>query len=93
MNKSNALAGLIGNYGDSDDESEDGATYTARDAGAYGGEVPHSGAVQVATASAAIHPAPIPHCGKEIVIVFLLPPRVNLKKNAEIDFCVFHFVL
>lgn len=60
MSKANALAGLIGNYGDSDDESEDGVTNTPRgavDTGAYRGAI--AGA-QVA----AIHPAPIPHCRK-----------------------------
>lgn len=68
MSKSNALAGLIGNYGDSDDESEDGVVNTPRgvgntprgvvDSGAYRGAMHPSAGAQ----AAAIHPAPIPHC-------------------------------
>lgn len=69
MSKSNALAGLIGNYGDSDDESEDGAMHTARmavDASTYRGAMPPTAGAQVTAthALAAIHPAPIPHCRK-----------------------------
>ncbi|CAH0682933.1 unnamed protein product [Spodoptera exigua] len=68
MSKSNPLAGLIANYGDSDEESDDGMqapplppepdirkSYNAPLAG-------HTYPNTAVNASGAVHPAPIPHC-------------------------------
>lgn len=60
MSKINPLVGLIGNYGDSDDESEDDVR------GGTAGIKNHTSVVtsgqNYGNASAAIHPPPIPHC-------------------------------
>ncbi|XP_063826516.1 formin-binding protein 4-like [Ostrinia nubilalis] len=69
MSKANALAGLIGNYGDSDDDSDDGGdnsktkskgNLTGPGAQCFAGPPPPGTAY--AAESGAIHPAPIPHC-------------------------------
>ncbi|CAB3255063.1 unnamed protein product [Arctia plantaginis] len=57
----NSLAGLIANYGDSDDEAEeDLSSNSTINYKNNGGVVPT--AQNYANASAVIHPAPIPHC-------------------------------
>lgn len=72
MSKSNPL-GLIANYGDSDDELEDGpSTPTKRDnvkgLGYPGYEVVPNN--QPTSIPAGIHPAPIPHCRKYSIYSF-----------------------
>ncbi|RVE55101.1 hypothetical protein evm_000468 [Chilo suppressalis] len=73
MSKANALAGLIGNYGDSEEESDDGERLSKTSS-----SVGRASAVKLAppmyssetnttsysapNSTAAIHPAPIPHC-------------------------------
>lgn len=66
MSKPHPLAGLIANYGDSDDDSDDGAdpmSYavtekdTSKVAAVPGQEITPSNVP-------GIHPAPIPHCRK-----------------------------
>ncbi|KAH9633827.1 hypothetical protein HF086_005461 [Spodoptera exigua] len=68
MSKSNPLAGLIANYGDSDEESDDGMqapplppepdTRKSYNAPLAGHTYPNT----AVNASGAVHPAPIPHC-------------------------------
>lgn len=59
----NPLAGLIANYGDSDDEAEEIASGTStNNLKNNGGAV--ATVQNYAGASAAIHPSPIPHCRK-----------------------------
>lgn len=67
MSKANPLAGLIGNYGDSDEESEDGMHSATKGFDTSVGRVPSSVMPAVAAmtgTSGTIHPAPIPHCRK-----------------------------
>lgn len=70
MSKANPLAGLIGNYGDSDDESDDGSNASPMAPGTNSRHVltaplpgqKYTNPTAAANASAAVHPAPIPHC-------------------------------
>ncbi|CAH0586785.1 unnamed protein product [Chrysodeixis includens] len=70
MSKVNPLAGLIGNYGDSDDESDDGSNGLPSPPGTNSKHVltaplpgqKYANPPAAANASAAVHPAPIPHC-------------------------------
>uniref|UniRef100_A0A2A4K2U6 WW domain-containing protein n=1 Tax=Heliothis virescens TaxID=7102 RepID=A0A2A4K2U6_HELVI len=68
MSKSNPLAGLLANYGDSDEDSDDGmrAPPLPPEPNIRKSFVPplpgQSYANQSAAASAAVHPAPIAHC-------------------------------
>lgn len=74
MSKVNPLAGLIGNYGDSDDESDDGSNAVPMPPGANSRHLltaPLPGqkyANPSAAPNAPVHPAPIPHCRKYIII-------------------------
>ncbi|KAJ8716869.1 hypothetical protein PYW07_003496 [Mythimna separata] len=71
MSKVNPLAGLLANYGDSDEDSDDGGvrapplppgpdTRKVLTAPLPGQMYPH--AVPMENAAGAVHPAPIPHC-------------------------------
>lgn len=70
MSKANALAGLIGNYGDSDEDSDDGGSKTVTGLSRNLNMHSVQGVVnadciansQGSHTAAAIHPAPIPHC-------------------------------
>ncbi|CAG9787585.1 unnamed protein product [Diatraea saccharalis] len=71
MSKANALAGLISNYGDSDEESDDGnpmsktsvvRSSTVKSTTKYSSELGTGSLYMAPDSTAAIHPAPIPHC-------------------------------
>lgn len=72
MSKMNPLAGLIANYGDSEDESEDD---TRVGSGGIENNINHIGNVPAGhgygNVAAAIHPAPIPHC-REYYFLFVV---------------------
>lgn len=76
MSKANPLAGLLANYGDSDEESDDGARNPPLPPGAdYRKGLPeqlpeqyYQYASAKGDASGAVHPAPIPHCRKLLLV-------------------------
>lgn len=78
MSKGNPLAGLLANYGDSDDDSDDGVRAPPLPPGPDTRRVltaplpghPYSNATVTANASGAVHPAPIPHCRKLYSLLF-----------------------
>lgn len=58
MSKSNPLVGLIG-YGDSDESDDEVSSKSVLQM-----QPPHNLSVVPQEPNAAVHPAPIPHCGK-----------------------------
>ncbi|XP_052755594.1 formin-binding protein 4-like [Galleria mellonella] len=62
MSKINPLAGLIGNYGDSDDDSDDNVSpvKSRNDSKVKNSAI--QGPTMVSQTSASIHPAPVPYC-------------------------------
>ncbi|KAM3955903.1 uncharacterized protein ACR2FA_010175 [Aphomia sociella] len=62
MSKSNPLAGLIGNYGDSDEDSDDGISASKSVNDLKPQNAAHQAPSVGSHASASIHPAPVQYC-------------------------------